>query len=221
MVWVNSIKKCVYPCFVSTVFALVMGVCAPNLFAAGPIIDGAGDSAHQPDNAADNPYLTPAAISLEPQGADANMPERSEQRSFSANDTPSGFKVPRYVSLKYGAVNGRSGPSQNHPVMWRYSRSGLPVIIVAETEFWRKVRDQNGDESWMHKRTLDGRRTVIALQEIMLRAKPRESASARAIAAKDSLFTLEACELGWCKVKADTGHQGYVPQKMIWGAQPL
>ena len=142
--------------------------------------------------------------------------------SVAATRTPSGFAVPRYVSLKYGEVNGRTGPSKQHPVAWRYSRRGLPVIIVAETEMWRKVRDRNGDESWMHKRTLDGRRTVIALQDVMIRTKPRESSKARAIATKDTLLTLSDCDqMGWCEVKADTGHKGYVPRKTIWGTEPL
>lgn len=193
------------------IFCIALGVMVPNVVAAD-------QSADSPEG---NGSVIEAAISLDPQGTNTPLLERSQQRIFSARETPSGFKVPRYVSLKYGAVNGRSGPSQNHPVMWRYSRRGLPVIVVAETELWRKVRDQSGDESWMHKRTLDGRRTAIALQDVMLRSKPRDSASARAIATKDSLFTLETCELGWCKVKADTGHQGYILQKMIWGAQPL
>ena len=142
--------------------------------------------------------------------------------SVSAAQTPSGLPVPRYVSLKYGEVNGRTGPSKQHPVAWRYSRRGLPMIVVAETEMWRKVRDRSGDESWMHKRTLDGRRRVIALQEVMLRVKPRESSKARAIAAKDTLLTLIACDAAaWCEVKADTGHKGYIPRKAIWGATPL
>lgn len=143
-------------------------------------------------------------------------------RSVSSDKTPSGFPVPRYVSLKYGEVNGRSGPSTAHPVVWRYSRRGLPVIVVAETETWRKVRDQSGDESWMHKRTLDGKRMVMSLQDVMLRSKPRVSASAKAVAAKDSLLALDSCDdMGWCKVKADTGHQGYVPLKVLWGAGRL
>ncbi len=134
--------------------------------------------------------------------------------------TPSGFKVPRFVSLKYGNVNGRTGPSQSHPVKWNYSRKGLPVIVVAETEMWRKIRDNNGDESWMHKRTLDGRRMVVTISDVTLRAKPNHSAKGRAIASKDAILSLEACEdTGWCAVKASTGHTGYVERKSLWGAQ--
>lgn len=137
-----------------------------------------------------------------------------------ASETPSGFPVPRFVSLKYGNVNGRTGPSQSHPVKWNYRRKGLPVIIVAETEMWRKIRDQNGDESWMHKRTLDGRRMVITLQDVTLRAKPRKTARGKAVASKDAILWLDTCDdTGWCEVKAETGHSGYVLRKTLWGAQ--
>ena len=37
---------------------------------------------------------------------------------------PSGFKVPRYVSISSGKVNGRAGPSQEHPVLWTYQARG-------------------------------------------------------------------------------------------------
>jgi len=61
--------------------------------------------------------------------------------------TPSGFPVPRYVSLKVGKVNGRTGPSRQHAIAWQYRRKGLPLVVVAETEMWRKVRDVTGDET--------------------------------------------------------------------------
>lgn len=157
-------------------------------------------------------------------------PARAQQSSPSATlthvvaksgaETPSGFKVPRFVSLKYGNINGRTGPGQSHPVKWNYTRKGLPVIIVAETEMWRKVRDTNGDESWMHKRTLSGERTAITLADVTVRAKPGNAAKGRAIVSKDALLALEKCDdAGWCAVKAPSGHRGWVQRRFLWGAQ--
>ncbi|NNC37023.1 MAG: hypothetical protein EX271_01070 [Acidimicrobiales bacterium] len=140
-----------------------------------------------------------------------------------ASKTPSGFPVPRYVSLKYSNSNGRTGPSSAHPVAWNYKRRGLPMIVVAETEQWRKVRDVNGDESWMKRRLLDGRRMVLARTEIILRAKPRSDSKGRAIAAKGALLDLEGCEpTGWCRVESEDGRLvGYALQNLLWGAEPL
>ena len=58
--------------------------------------------------------------------------------------TPSGFPVPRFVSLKAGVANGRAGPEQAHPIVWRYVRAGLPMEVIAETADWRRVRDPDG-----------------------------------------------------------------------------
>lgn len=140
-----------------------------------------------------------------------------------AINTPSGYPVPRYVSLKYSNSNGRTGPSKGHPVAWNYKRRGLPMIVVAETEEWRKVRDVNGDESWMKRRLLDGKSMVLARTEIILRAKPRSDAKKRAIAAKGALLELDECEsTGWCRIQSEDGRlAGYALQNLLWGAEPL
>lgn len=140
-----------------------------------------------------------------------------------AAKTPSGFKVPRYVSLKYSTSNGRTGPSTNHPVAWQYKKRGLPMIVVAETETWRKVRDVNGDESWMKRRLLDGKRMVLVRSEITLRAKPSSNSRAQATAGKGALLELNGCDTkNWCRVTdADSQISGYALRSMLWGAAPL
>ena len=140
-----------------------------------------------------------------------------------AEKTPSGFPVPRFVSLKYGKANGRTGPGKSYPVKWQYKRAGLPMIVVAETETWRKVRDVSGDESWMNRRLLDGKKMVLVRGDLVLRAKPRSDSKSRASVAKGVLLTLENClENQWCRVRDDkTGAFGYALRSMLWGAGPL
>jgi len=136
-----------------------------------------------------------------------------------ADKTPSGFVVPRYVSLKFSKVNGRTGPSRQHPIAWQYQRRGLPLLIVAETEMWRKVRDISGDEAWVRKPALSGARTVLALQNTPLRSKP--DAHAREVARTDAkaLLRLQECKDGWCEVKAENGLKGWARQDALWGAK--
>ena len=47
--------------------------------------------------------------------------------------------VPRFVSLKSDKVNVRRGPSTDQAIVWVFSRAGLPVEIIAESENWRRV----------------------------------------------------------------------------------
>lgn len=140
----------------------------------------------------------------------------------SAAKTPSGFPVPRYVSLKVGKVNGRTGPSRQHPIAWQYRRKGLPLVVVAETEMWRKVRDVTGDESWIHKPALSGIRRVLVLEETVLHTKPKETARIAALVDRNALLDLEDCnENNWCKVKSANGLKGWTQRYKLWGAQKL
>src|SRR5271167_1431147 len=92
--------------------------------------------------------------------------------------TPSGLPVPRYVSLKFDAVNARAGPGDDHRLLWVFHARGLPVQVVAETDEWRRVCDPDGGLSWVHRRTTDGRRTVMRTQPgpAAIRLRPRENA---------------------------------------------
>jgi len=139
-----------------------------------------------------------------------------------ASKTPSGFPVPRYVSLKVGKVNGRKGPSRQHPIAWQYRRKGLPLIVIAETDMWRKVRDVHGDESWIHKPALSGERRVIIIEEAFLHHKPRDTARIKADAERGALMTLIECNVKqWCLVQSDAGHKGWTPMYKLWGAKKL
>jgi SH3-like domain-containing protein len=137
----------------------------------------------------------------------------------SADKTPSGFVVPRFVSLKYSKVNGRTGPSREHPIAWQYQRRGLPLLIVAETEMWRKVRDISGDEAWVQKPALSGSRTALALQITSLRSRPDARAREVARTEPQALLRLQNCRDGWCEVKSENGLKGWAREEALWGAK--
>lgn len=140
----------------------------------------------------------------------------------SAAKTPSGFPVPRYVSLKVGKVNGRTGPSRQHPIAWQYRRKGLPLVVVAETDMWRKVRDVTGDESWIHKPALSGVRRVLVLEEAALHSKAAEKSRVTALVDRNALLELEECnDQNWCRVKSSQGLKGWTQRYKLWGAQKL
>lgn len=151
-------------------------------------------------------------------------PTRKKDTYFrkAATETPSGFPVPRYVSLKFGKVNGRTGPSRDHSIAWQYRRRGLPLIIVAETEMWRKVRDVNGDEAWVRRPALSGERFVLTTSETNLRSKPKDNAKIVAATDAGALLKLEECnQNGWCRVTSGNGIRGWTSNRHLWGAQNL
>lgn len=139
-----------------------------------------------------------------------------------ASQTPSGYQVPRFVSLKFGKVNGRTGPSRDHPIAWQYQRRSLPLLIVAETEMWRKVRDITGDESWVRKPALSGEKFVLTIDSTPLHVKPQNTSRIAAQSQANAVLKLESCtDKGWCKVIADNGLKGWARRSALWGAEKL
>ena len=135
--------------------------------------------------------------------------------------TPSGYPVPRYVSLKYGKVNARAGPSEDHRLLWVYRAKGLPLQIIAETTDWRRVCDPQGQAAWVHKRGVDGALTAMRVkpEPLPLRSRPDSAARIQAFLRPQSIASLDRCDKGWCRLKAG-GASGWTPRTEIWGALP-
>jgi SH3-like domain-containing protein len=133
--------------------------------------------------------------------------------------TPSGLPVPRYVSLKFDVVNARSGPSDDHRLLWVYHVKGLPVQVVAETGEWRRICDPDGGLSWVHERTTDGHRTVMRTQPgpATIYRGARASAPVAAYLAPRALAAVDRCQEGWCKIHVGRA-SGWVQAASVWGA---
>ncbi|WP_224406470.1 SH3 domain-containing protein [Afifella sp. IM 167] len=137
---------------------------------------------------------------------------------------PSGQPLPRFVSLKSSAVNVRRGPGKNYPVAWRFVRAGLPVEIIQEFDTWRKIRDSDGAEGWIHQSLLSGRRTAIVSpwtdgERFEAHAEPRAASRVSAILESHVIADVVSCEAGWCNLRGD-GYEGWLPQETLWGVYP-
>ena len=135
-----------------------------------------------------------------------------------ARETPSGLPVPRYVSLKFDSVNARSGPGDDHRLLWVFHAKGLPVQVVAETAEWRRVCDPDGTLSWVHKRTTDGARTVMRTLAgaLPIRDAARANSPVVAYLAAKAPAGLDKCDKGWCRVRVGRV-KGWVEAGAVWG----
>ena len=133
-----------------------------------------------------------------------------------------GLPLPRFVSLRAEEVNLRTGPGVQYPVDWVYHRQTLPVQIIAEFENWRKIRDWEGTQGWMHQSMLTGRRTVVISGAThALRRKPHAKSAPVAMAEAHVIGSLLTCPEGssWCKVDVD-GYVGWLRHVDFWGTFP-
>ncbi|MEK9673657.1 MAG: SH3 domain-containing protein [Rhodospirillaceae bacterium] len=131
----------------------------------------------------------------------------------------SGQPLPRFVSLRAGEVNMRSGPGVQYPVDWVYKRRYLPVEVIAAFQTWRKVRDHQGTQGWVHQSMLGSDRTAIVLGR-MRTVRAAADANSRALAKlePDVIIQVLQCpdENGWCRVRA-SGFEGWLRRVEIWG----
>lgn len=132
-------------------------------------------------------------------------------------DTPSGYPVPRWVSVRGAPASMRAGPGLDYPVLWRFERSGAPLQVVTETEEWRKVCGPDGSIAWIHRSLTSGRRRAVALEAAAVLSAPKTGSEVRARLARRALISLEDCAGGWCEVRADD-ISGFAPQSALFGA---
>ncbi len=132
-----------------------------------------------------------------------------------------GFPIPRFVSLSSDKVYMRSGPGTKYPVLWEYKKKGLPVEVIMEFDIWRKIRDVDGTEGWVHKSLLSGRRYVIVNADdlVSLKRKPQDDARLMAYLEPGAIATVDECAGAWCKVSAE-GYVGWSERKNFWGVYP-
>lgn len=130
----------------------------------------------------------------------------------------SGLPIPRFVSLRSDRVFVRTGPALRYPVRWVFQKEALPVEIIQEFDAWRKIRDAEGDEGWVHQSLLTGSRTVLiqAPEMIDMRREDNESARLSARIEPRVVASLERCTPEWCEVEAE-GYRGWVKRNYLWG----
>lgn len=148
----------------------------------------------------------------------------------SAVEGPSGLPLPRFATTRSTPINVRVGPGTKYGVAWVYVKAGTPVEIVQEFDTWRKIRDFDGSEGWVHQNLLSGKRTGLAApwrdgQQIPLLAGRNPDGGVRAYLGAGFRVEISKCDGAWCEVSATakqedgnaSTYSGYLPQSELWG----
>lgn len=140
-----------------------------------------------------------------------------------ADEGETGLTIPRFVSLRSNHINARSGPGARYPIEWVYMQKSAPVEIIAEFELWRKIKDWQGSESWVHKSMLSGKRSVkvITPGENNVYAKDDFKAKIIAKVEDEVIGEIEKCPVNnsFCKIKF-ASITGWVPRQNLYGIYP-
>jgi SH3-like domain-containing protein len=127
--------------------------------------------------------------------------------------------IPRFVSLRSNEVNVRTGPGMQYPVTWVFVRNGLPVEVTGTFDVWRKVRDIDGVEGWVHQNLLSGERHAIIVGEVRTLTRTPTNLQPVALAEPGVIARVLECEGVYCRLEVD-GHKGWLPREQIWGVYP-
>jgi len=132
----------------------------------------------------------------------------------------SGLLVPRFLSLRSGEVNLRTGPGTRYPIEWVLTKRSLPVEVIQEFDTWRKIRDHQGSVGWVQSSFLVGRRSVLITGETrILRADRSDDATTVAMAEPGVIGRLLECRGPWCRAEIG-GYKGWLRKTEFWGAYP-
>ena len=151
-------------------------------------------------------------------------PAGGAETSSAKRDTSKGavtnLPLPRFVTLKSGDGNARRGPGLTHRIDWVFVKSGMPLLLTAEYENWRRVEDAEGFGGWVHYSLLSGTRSVLISQvmaEFRYRADPTSEVMFQA--ERGVLGRLLECSIEWCRVSTN-GEKGWIQKTALWGVNP-
>jgi SH3-like domain-containing protein len=148
-----------------------------------------------------------------------------------SDNNPRGLSLPRFATTRSAPINVRVGPGTEYAIAWVFLKAGQPVEIVQEFDTWRKIRDVEGDEGWVHQSLLSGNRAAFIApwrdgDPVALKTRGSEMASVQAWLATGMLVGVERCDGNWCKVIArgkgaedgrDYSYSGFLAQSELWG----
>ena len=136
-----------------------------------------------------------------------------------AQTSGSGLPLPRFVTLRANEVNLRTGPGVQYPVEWGYRKSGLPLEVIAEYKTWRRVRDWEGAQGWVHQTMLSSKRGFIVTGGTRtVLTKPERGAKPLARVQVNVSGQLIACPAAseYCRIEVE-GFEGWLGRADFWG----
>ena len=122
-----------------------------------------------------------------------------------------------FLSLKNDEVNLRKGPSFEYPIKFIYKKKYLPVIIIDESETWKKIKDFENNSGLIHVSQLSKRKSAINIKNnSIIYKKPTIFSKPIAKLETGRLILIKKCKIKWCKVTSGK-YRGWIKKNYLWG----
>jgi SH3-like domain-containing protein len=123
-----------------------------------------------------------------------------------------------FRSVQDNAAVLYDAPSRQATPLFVVSRS-YPLEVIVNLEAWVKVRDQSGALTWIEKKSLSDKRTVLVTAP-SAEVRQRAEDGAPAVFSAQQNVALELVEIapnGWLRVRHSDGAAGFVRADAVWG----
>ena len=123
-----------------------------------------------------------------------------------------------FRSVQENAAVLYDAPSRQATPLFVVSRS-YPLEVIVNLEAWVKVRDHAGALTWVERKVLSEKRTVlVTVPSAEVRSRAEDGAPAVFSAAQNvTLDLVEIAPNGWLRVRHNDGASGFVRAASVWG----
>ncbi len=123
-----------------------------------------------------------------------------------------------YMSVKPDQAEVRENPNENAAVLWKMWKY-MPVQVLAFRGDWRRIRDLDGDEGWMHKDVLS------AIPTVMVRSKEARLRKTRGgkiewVLERGFALRVFGAKGAWVEVSDLSAVGGWIHKSVVWGNIP-
>jgi SH3-like domain-containing protein len=120
------------------------------------------------------------------------------------------------LAVSVPKANIRSGPGSEYGIIWNCEKF-FPIQVVEKKGIWRRFKDFEGDEGWIHTSVVDKTPTVITVnKECNIRSGPGTNYDILFKVEKGVPFKVLKKKDAWIEIQHADGDKGWISQSLVW-----
>tara|TARA_B100000767_G_scaffold263364_1_gene277042 strand:- start:312 stop:758 length:447 start_codon:yes stop_codon:yes gene_type:complete len=122
-----------------------------------------------------------------------------------------------FVTLRNNNTNLRQGPSFDYPIKIFYKKKYLPVLVLDNSDNFRKIKDHENNTGWIHVSQLSRKKAaLVEFNQIVMFKNSTIFSKPLVVLEKGRLCLILKCSEEWCKIKTGK-YSGWVKKENLWG----